>query len=350
MDAIEFFRALLSIPAPSWKEDGMSSFITRTMSSYGYSFIDDNAGNLLFFLPGGGKRPLLASHMDTVPLALTPHVIETDDHFMTDGHTALGADNKAATAAMLAAAEKKVNACFLFTRAEEVGLQGSRRLTAEFFAPFGITIAIVPDAEGKPGTVITSAPGKETIDVVFHGRTAHAGFSPESGRNAIKAAAAAISGSPSGRIDDETTCNIGMFHGGESTNTVPDRAEYRYEVRSLDNAKRARISEIITAEAEKAAAEAECSAEIKRTELYSPYIIPEDSNAKAAVKAAIEKLGLEYREKATSGGSDTNNLRAIGLDAITITSGYEYPHSTSERIAKSEIAVLERLLTSLATC
>ena len=348
MDTIEFFRTLLTIPSPSWKEDGMSSFITRTMTSFGYSFIDDNAGNLLFFLPGTIDRPMIASHMDTVPLALTPHVIETDECFMTDGHTALGADNKATTAAMLAAAEKRLNACFLFTRAEEVGLQGSRRLQPQFFAPFRITMAFVPDAEGKVGTVITSAPGKETIDAIFHGRTAHAGFSPESGRNAIKAAATAISRSPSGRIDEETTCNIGIFEGGTSTNTVPDKAEYRYEVRSLDNLKRKNISDSIIREAERAAEDAGCEAEIKRTELYSPYIIPEDSPVKAAVKTAIKSLGLDYGEKATSGGSDANNLRAIGIDAITLTSGYEHPHSTEERIAKEELIKLECLLTAIA--
>ena len=182
MDSVEYFRTLLSIPSPSWKEDGMSSFITRTMTSFGYRFVDDAVGNLLFFLPGAGERPMLASHMDTVPLALTPHVIETGTHFMTDGNTALGADNKATTAAMLAAAEKHLNACFLFTRAEEVGLQGSKKLTAEFFAPFRISMAFVPDAEGHVGTVITSAPGKDTINTVINGRTAHAGFSPESGR------------------------------------------------------------------------------------------------------------------------------------------------------------------------
>ena len=348
MDTIEFFRTLLSIPSPSWKEDGMSSFITRTMTSYGYSFIDDSAGNLLFFLPGKTERPMIASHMDTVPLALTPHIIENDEYFMTDGHTALGADNKATTAAMLAVAEKKVNACFLFTRAEEVGLQGSRRLTPQFFAPFMITTAFVPDAEGKVGTLITSAPGKETIDIVFHGRTAHAGFSPESGRNAIKAAAMAISRSPSGRIDEETTCNIGMIQGGSSTNTVPDRAEYRYEVRSLDDNKRKSISDAIIAEADKAAAETGCKIDVKRTELYSPYIIPEDSKAKSTVMHAMKSLNLEYREKATSGGSDANNLRAIGIDAVALTSGYEHPHSTEERIAKEELCRLEQFLLAIA--
>ena len=348
MDSVEYFRTLLSIPSPSWKEDGMSSFITRTMTSFGYRFVDDAVGNLLFFLPGAGERPMLASHMDTVPLALTPHVIETGTHFMTDGNTALGADNKATTAAMLAAAEKHLNACFLFTRAEEVGLQGSKKLTAEFFAPFRISMAFVPDAEGHVGTVITSAPGKDTINTVINGRTAHAGFSPESGRNAIQAAAIAISRSPSGRIDEETTCNIGMISGGNSTNTVPDRAEYRYEVRSLDDSKRNRISSLIISEAERAAEEMECTADIIRTELYSPYIIPGDSKAKATVKTAIEALGMEYGEKATSGGSDTNNIRALGIDAITLTSGYEHPHSTKERIEKAQLIALERLLSALA--
>ena len=348
MDVLGYFRTLLDIPSPSWKEDAVSSFITMTMSSFGYQMIDDRAGNILFFLPVRGEKALISSHMDTVPLAETPHVIEDDEYFMTDGRTALGADNKATIAAMLKVAEESPDAIFLFTRAEEIGLQGSKKITRDFLSPFNITRAYVPDAEGPVGTVITSAPGKEVLDIVFHGRTAHAGFSPESGINAIKAAAEAIASSPDGRIDSDTTCNVGTISGGSATNTVPDTAMYRYEVRSLDDSKRNRISSLIISEAERAAEEMECTADIIRTELYSPYIIPGDSKAKATVKTAIEALGLEYREKATSGGSDTNNIRALGIDAITLTSGYEHPHSTKERIEKAQLIALERLLSALA--
>ena len=168
MDVLGYFRTLLDIPSPSWKEDAVSSFIAMTMSSFGYQMIDDRAGNILFFLPVRGEKALISSHMDTVPLAETPHVIEDDAYFMTDGRTALGADNKATIAAMLKVAEESPDALFLFTRAEEIGLQGSKKITRDFLSPFNITRAYVPDAEGPVGTVITSAPGKEVLDIVFH--------------------------------------------------------------------------------------------------------------------------------------------------------------------------------------
>ena len=349
MDVLGYFRTLLDIPSPSWKEDAVSSFIAMTMSSFGYQMIDDRAGNILFFLPVRGEKALISSHMDTVPLAETPHVIEDDAYFMTDGRTALGADNKATIAAMLKVAEESPDALFLFTRAEEIGLQGSKKITRDFLSPFNITRAYVPDAEGPVGTVITSAPGKEVLDIVFHGRTAHAGFSPESGINAIKAAAEAIAYSPDGRIDSDTTCNVGMISGGSATNTVPDTAMYRYEVRSLYDEKRRMISSGIISAAEKAASSHGCTVDITRHDLYSPYIIPEDSPAKNTAKERILSLGLPYSEKATSGGSDTNNIRALGIDTVTLTTGYEHPHSTTERIAKSELENLTRLISALVS-
>lgn len=347
MNIFEHFRKLVSIPSPSWKEDGVSSYIMTKMAEYGYFLNDDVSGNLLFWRKPMGAKVMIAAHMDTVERALDAHMLEDDESFFTDGHTALGADDKAAIAAMLAVAEKKPDALFLFTRAEELGLQGSKRLTKEFFASFDIRAAYVLDAAGPVGSCIISAPGKNRIDVTMVGRTAHAGFSPEKGINAIKAAAEAVAASPSGRIDDETTCNIGSFIAQGSTNIVPDKAVYSYEVRSLSDEKRKAITDKITAEADKAAekAGAECRIELK--DLYSPYIISETDPALIRAEAAAGTAGLEFRTHATSGGSDTNNLRVLGLDTITLSIGYENAHSVNERIRKSEMEALEAFITAL---
>ena len=119
MTIYEHLRSLLAIPSPSWREDGVSAYIIDRMTECGYAFRDDECGNLLFWRSMDGPKPMLCCHMDTVERALEPHVLEDDEAFFTDGLTALGADDKAAIAAVLAAAEDRPDALFLFTRAEE---------------------------------------------------------------------------------------------------------------------------------------------------------------------------------------------------------------------------------------
>ena len=347
MDSFEHFRNLAAIPSPSWKEDGISSYLIRVLGEYGYSFRDDEYGNLLFWRYPTGEKIMITCHMDTVERALDVHLLEDDDYFFTDGHTALGADDKAAIATLLAVAEKKPDALFLFTRAEELGLQGSSKLKKEFFEPFKIRAAYTLDAAGKVGTCIISAPGKNRIEITITGRTAHAAFSPEKGINAIKAAARAIDHSPSGRIDDETTCNIGSFNAPGATNIVPDKASYTYEVRSLSNEKRRAISEEIISSARAAAKEFGAECEAKLFDLYDPYIISEADPALIRCSDSCEAIGLEWTAKPTSGGSDTNNLRRLGIDAITLSIDYENAHSVNERIAKSEMKALQRLIEAL---
>lgn len=347
MNVFDHFRNLVAIPSPSWKEDGVSSYIIMRMTEYGYVFKDDECGNLLFWNNPEGEKIMIVCHMDTVERALEPHMLEDEEYFYTDGRTALGADDKAAIAAVLDIASRKPDALFLFTRAEELGLQGSAKLDKSFFSQFSIMAAYILDAAGSVGTAIISAPGKNRIEITMTGRTAHAGFCPEKGINAIKAAARAVDLSPSGRIDDETTCNVGSFIAPGSTNIVPDKATVVYEVRSLSNEKRKRVSDEIIMNAKKAAEEsgAECRTEL--FDLYSPYVIQDTDRALIRAMDAAEAIGREGRTKATSGGSDANNIRNLGLDAITLCIGYENAHSVNERIAKSEMEALTDLLSAL---
>ncbi len=347
MNVFEHFRNLVSIPSPSWKEDGVSSYIISRMTEHGYFFRDDAAGNLLFWNNPTGAKTMIVCHMDTVERAVEAHMLEDDGYFFTDGHTALGADDKAAIAAVMTIASKHPDALFLFTRAEELGLRGSARLEKSFFEPFSVNEAYILDAAGDVGTAIISAPGKNRIEITMLGRTAHAGFSPEKGINAIKAAAKAVAMSPTGRLDEETTCNVGSFMAPGSTNIVPDKASVVYEVRSLSDEKRQRVSEEIIAAAKKAAAEdgAECRTEL--LDLYSPYIIEESDPALMKAAEAAEAIGRDARTKPTSGGSDANNLRKLGIDAITLCIGYENAHSVNERIAKKEMEALVSFLSAL---
>ena len=347
MNVFEHFRNLVSIPSPSWKEDGVSSYIISRMTEHGYFFRDDAAGNLLFWNNPTGAKTMIVCHMDTVERAVEAHMLEDDGYFFTDGHTALGADDKAAIAAVMAIASKHPDALFLFTRAEELGLRGSARLEKSFFEPFSFYEAYILDAAGDVGTAIISAPGKNRIEITMLGRTAHAGFSPEKGINAIKAAARAVDLNPSGRIDEETTCNVGSFIAAGSTNIVPDKATVTYEVRSLSDEKRKRISDEIISNAAKAAEDFNAQCRTELTDLYSPYVISESDEALIRALDAAEAIGRDGATKATSGGSDTNNIRNLGIDAITLCIGYENAHSVNERIAKSEMTALVALISAL---
>ena len=347
MEIYEYLRELLPIPSLSWKEDGISAYVISRMSEFGYVFRDDSIGNLLFYRSLRGPKVMLATHMDTVALANEPHVLENDEYFYTDGRTALGADDKASIAALLKAAESSPDALFLFTRAEETGCQGSAKLTPDFFRDFDIKAVFVLDASGEVGTAITAAPGKDVIDITITGKTAHAGFAPESGINAIQTAAVAISRTATGRIDEETTCNLGTLMAPGSINVVPDKATYSYEVRSRSDEKRIKKTEEIIYNAEHAAIESGAKCEVSRKTLYLPYSVTADDASLKIAEKAIEAIGRKMDVKSTSGGSDTNNLRTIGLDAITLSVGYENPHSVNERMPKKELEALAKLASSL---
>lgn len=349
MNAEELFRRLAALPSPSWEEKAISGFIRETMGNYGYKHVEDSNGNMLFFLDSSGPKLLLSAHMDTVAKAVSPVLRETVDTFMTDGTTALGADDKCALAALLAAAEKSPDVLFLFTVAEEQGLAGSALLTREFFARFRIKAAFIFDIEGDIGKAAVSAPGKTSIRIVFHGKAAHAGFEPENGRSALLAAASAAVSLPTGRIDAETTANIGSMASDGSTNVVPDRAEMHMEVRSLSKERMSMLTEEIASIARQEARRHGCHADIDAEILYLPYSISDDAVSMRLAAEATRMIGRRLAAAPTFGGSDANNLRALGIDAIVLSAGYEAPHSTSERIRKTELGALKAQIDALCS-
>ena len=107
----------------------------------------------------------------------------------------------------------------LLTVGEERGLLGSRNFDyGKLEADFGYIL----DSSGSPGAIITAAPAQNILNITVKGKSAHAGFEPELGVNAIRIASEVISRLPLGRIDEETTSNIGIIEGGKATNIIPD--------------------------------------------------------------------------------------------------------------------------------
>src|SRR5919197_92480 len=205
-----------------------------------------DAGNILARIPGpeGARTILLCAHLDTVPLAAPIEVVREDGAFRNRNEAILGADNKAAVATIIAAARhfvaegSPVGVELLFTTGEEQALRGAKafdrgRLRSEF--------GFVFDHASPIGELIVAAPTYYRIEARFKGLAAHAGIRPEDGRSAITAAAKAIAAMPLGRLDAETTANVGRIEGGTAANVVAERCQLELEARSLDDARAAEV-------------------------------------------------------------------------------------------------------------
>ena len=242
------FVELVSVPCHTLKERQVFELLQQKLKDLGFVTQEDDAGkelggecgNLWGWLPGnkvGAKRVLLTAHMDCVEPCEGIKVVKKDGKILSDGTTILGSDDKSGVVAILEAVrmlqETKAehgDIQVLFTIAEEGGVNGSRCMDKSLLhADVGYAL----DSEGHPGEIVTAAPGQDRVHFKVHGKTAHGGLAPEKGINAILVAAKALAGVEKyARIDEETTCNIGVIHGGLATNIVPDLVEIQSDVRS----------------------------------------------------------------------------------------------------------------------
>ncbi|HEV2061945.1 MAG TPA: M20/M25/M40 family metallo-hydrolase, partial [Solirubrobacteraceae bacterium] len=238
------FAELCAIPSPFGSERAVADRVTQELHSLGLHVEEDgagaavgsDAGNLLSRI-GDGDSVLLCAHLDTVGHGDVPiEPVVVDDGWENAQPAILGADNKAAVAVMLVAARRAVeerrSVELLFTVCEEVGLAGATAFDAtELRSRFGY----VYDHASPIGEIVVASPTYYRLAAEFHGKAAHAGIRPEDGRSAIVAAARAIASLELGRIDPETTANVGTIDGGAGgTNVVPERCRFLAEARSLD--------------------------------------------------------------------------------------------------------------------
>lgn len=349
-DVLPLFLELAAIPSPSGEEAPVAERIAAFLRDLGLNVEDDEAGNLFARLDpsetNGGASLFLCAHMDTVPpTAGIEPVVDEDGYVRNAAGTILGADNKASVAVMLEAArlvlaERRPHAGLelLFTVREETGLLGA---FAFDHTRFRAKRGFVYDSSGPVGNVVRSSPWGRTIDVVFKGRAAHAGLAPEEGRSAIIAAARAIVDLRLGRIDEETTANVGRISGGTARNVIPERCELAVEARSRDQAKLADLVQELVDGFSFAASVSECEVETTISETYSGYRFgPEEPLFQLACQA-IERAGLSAEAVDTGGGADANVFNARGLTCINLANGMTDVHTPDERIA---VADLERMV------
>jgi tripeptide aminopeptidase len=350
-EVLDLFLELAAIPSPSGEEEKVARRVDAYLRDLGLDVETDEAGNLLARLEpsedqGGGAPLFLCAHMDTVPPTTVIEPVVHDDGFVrNDAGTILGADNKAAVAVMLEASrlllgERRPHAGveLLFTVREETGLLGAfafdhTRLEARR--------GFVYDSSGPIGNVVRSSPWGRTIDVVFKGRAAHAGLAPEEGRSAIIAAARAISDLRLGRLDDETTANVGRITGGTARNVIPERCELAVEARSRDQVKLADLVQEMVDCFSFAASVSECEVETRISETYPGYRFKPDEPLFTLACDAMERSGIAPQPVDTGGGADANVFNARGLTCINLANGMTDVHTPDERIAVTD---LERMV------
>ena len=335
----ETFAALCHIPSPFGHERACSDHVRGELRAMGIEADEDAAGNLLARVPGRGERSiLLCAHLDTVDdngVPIDPVIVDGGWENANDG--ILGADNKAAVAVILELARRcsvegsPVGIELLFTVSEENALAGAKEFdVSRLRSDFGYVF----DHATPIGEVVTASPTYFRVAADFHGRAAHAGIRPEAGRSAILAAAHAVAAMPLGRIDEQTTSNVGSIQGGVgSTNVVPERCRILAETRSLDPS---RVEEVVSGMVDAihdGAAHAECDVDVVSERLFVGYRTKPSAPAVVVAEAALRHCGYEPRRIVTGGGSDANVLEVEGFSCVNLANGTERNHEPTERVA-----------------
>jgi len=369
----ELFVELCRIESPSGRERACAERVASELRGLGLEVHEDDAGvaagsdcgNLLARIPAreaggdaghnglasGGKARvlpcvLLCAHLDTVPLRAPVEPVLEEGGWENANEGILGADNKAAVAVMLALARRLCNEGapvdieLLFTVGEERSLAGARALDSSLLrSDFGYVF----DHASPIGEVVVAAPCHFRLDASFHGAAAHAGIRPEDGSSAILAAARAVSDMPLGRVNEDTTANVGLIEGGSAINVVPEHCSLTAEVRSLrEEAAEAMVAEMVDCVHEAAnLPECDCDVDVSVQRTFMAYNTPSNAPAVRVAEAALQNCGYQPKRIHSGGASDANALVAKGLTVVNLANGTERNHEPGERVS---VAALEGML------
>ena len=350
-EVLDLFTELAAIPSPPGEERAVADAVTAYLRDLGLAFEEDDAGSKVDSTMGNiftrvdataeGTPIFLCAHLDTVPPEGAIEPIVEDGVVRNAGGTILGADNKSAVAAMLDAtrrvlAENRPHAGIelLFTPKEEVGLLGA---AAFDHTRLRARVGYVYDQAAPIGDVILGAPHSRSMEVRFHGRPAHSGMYPEEGRSAIAAAARAIADLRLGRIDEETTANVGTIQGGTAGNIIPEWCTLLAEARSHDERKLADVvQEMLDAFAFSAGLE-DCEVATEVHKSYRGYRFKRDDEVVRLAHAALERAGYTASYGLSGGAADANVFNERGLQCLNLANGMQDIHTPDERIAVEDL-------------
>ncbi|SDI39007.1 tripeptide aminopeptidase [Alteribacillus persepolensis] len=355
------FIELVQIDSETKHEKQISTVLKQKFTDLGLHVEEDDAhktteheaGNLICTWEGtaNGDTIYFTSHMDTVVPGKGIQPFIKDGYIQTDKTTILGADDKAGIAVMLesirAIQENNLphsTVQFVITVGEESGLVGAKALDESLLkADYGYAL----DSDGEVGNLIVAAPTQSKIEVKVKGKTAHAGVAPEKGVSAITVAAKAISKMPLGRIDDETTANIGRFEGGSQTNIVCDEVYILAEARSLVKEKMDEQVQKMERAFKETAKEMGAEAEVDVSVMYPGYKLADTDHVVQQAVTAAEKIGRTPQLLRSGGGSDANIISGYGIPTVNLAVGYEDIHTTSEKMPVKELVKLAEMTTAI---
>ena len=360
------FAELCRIESPSGHERACAQMVVRELQAVGLDVHEDDAGpaagsdcgNLLARIPGGdgtARKVLLCAHLDTVPLQAPVEPVLLDGGWENANDGILGADNKAAVAVLLALARHlrggppPVEVELLFTVGEEVALAGARAMDmSSLRSDFGYVF----DHASPIGEVVMASPTHFRIEASFRGAAAHAGIRPQDGRSAILAAARAVASLPQGRLDEETTVNVGTITGGTAMNVVPEHCTVLAEVRSIDDAR----AQTLTAEIVDAVNDAanlpdcDCDVDVSVQRTFSGYRLSDADPPVRVANAALEVCGHQPTGISSGGGSDANALIVGGLPTVNLANGTERNHEPTERVSDAALGEMLDVALALLQC
>jgi tripeptide aminopeptidase len=358
------FLEILSIKSPSRNEEEITRVVGLKLKELGLSVNVDNcgtrfgsnSGNLIGFYrtknPSGGKPLFIAAHVDTVGLNgdVIP-VISDGKIYNKNRKCILGGDDKVAVAAIIEALTvvKENNLStgdiyVIFTICEEIGLLGSKCLDMNLVkADYGFAL----DSDGDIGDIINRGPYQNSINADFKGKEAHAGVEPEKGINAIKAASIALCNMKLGRIDRESTSNVGKITGGTARNIVAGESKIELEARSLNLSRLDRITGSMVNCLKKSASKTGAVLDYEIIREYDGFEVNKDEVPVVVAEHAIKKLGIKPRIASSGGGSDVNIFNSKGKKSVNLSSGMEKIHTSDEYVKVEEIIKLAELIAEI---
>ena len=350
-EVVDLFLELAALPSPPGEERAVADAVVRYLRDLGLTVDEDDAGaevgstigNLYCKLePNGGGTPVfLCAHLDTVPPDGPLEPVIDEGVVRNAGGTILGADNKSAVAAMLEGTRRVLSENrrhggieLLFTPKEEVGLLGAAAFDHERLAA---RVGYVYDQAAPIGDVILGAPHSQAMQVRFHGRAAHSGMYPEEGRSAIAAAARAIADLRLGRVDEETTANVGIIQGGTAGNIIPEWCALDAEARSHDERKLADLVQEMLDAFSFAAGFEDCEVEAKVSKSYRGYRFKREDPVVRIAHAALERAGYTPAYGLSGGAADANVFNDRGLACLNLANGMQDIHTPDERITVEDL-------------
>ncbi|MFK4301081.1 MULTISPECIES: tripeptidase T [unclassified Paenibacillus] len=361
---VQEFMELVQVDSETKHEQEISRVLKEKFNALGLEVTEDDSrertghgsGNLIvtWKAEGAEQAPKLffTCHMDTVTpgKGIKPQLGE-DGWIRSDGSTILGADDKAGIAALFEAIrvvrEQKIphgQIQFVITAGEESGLFGARAMKPELLdADFGYAL----DSNGEVGSICVAAPTQARIEMKITGKSAHAGVNPEDGISAIQVASKAISNMKLGRIDKETTANIGSFEGGGATNVVCDFVLIRAEARSIVQEKVHHQIQHMREALETTAREFGAQGEFRSEVIYPAFSFTEHDEIVQVAQRAIQGLGLATPTFHSGGGSDANVFNGLGIPTVNLAVGYQNIHTTQEKIKADDLVKVAEVVLAL---